>query len=46
MEEVSPLDTDEDVADDADMLAITTYEDADNYYSYDDFFVLRHSGRT
>ena len=37
MEEVSPLDTDEDVAYDADMLAITAYEDADNYYSYDDF---------
>ena len=40
MEEVSPLDTDKDVADDADMLAITAYEDADNYYRYDDFFFL------
>ncbi len=40
MEEVSPLDTDEDVADTVDMLAIAAYEDADNYYSYDDFSFL------
>ena len=40
MEEVSPLDTDEDVADNSDMLAITAYEDADNYYRYDDFSFL------
>ncbi len=31
MEEVSPLDTDKDVADNSDMLTITAYEDADNY---------------
>ena len=40
MEEVSPLDTDEDVADDADMLIINAYEDTDYYYSYDDFLFL------
>ena len=40
MEEVSPLDTDKDVADNSDMLAITACEDADNYYSYDDFLFL------
>ncbi len=40
MEEVSPLDTDEDVADNADMLAITACEEADNYYGYDDFSFL------
>jgi hypothetical protein len=40
MEEDTPLDNDKDVADDADMLAITAYEDADCYYSYDDFLFL------
>ncbi len=40
MEEVSPLDTDEDVPDTSNMLAITAYEDADNYYRYDDFSFL------
>ena len=42
MEEVSPLDTDEDVADNSDMLAITAYENADNYYRYDDFSFLEN----
>ena len=40
MVEVSPLDTDEDVADKSGMLAITACEDADNYYRYDDFLFL------
>jgi hypothetical protein len=40
MEEDTPLDNDEDVADDADMLAIIAYEDADCYYSHDDFLFL------
>ena len=36
----SPPGTDEDVADNSDMLAINAYEDANNYYSYDDFLFL------
>ncbi len=40
MEEVSTLDTDEDVADNSDMLAVTACEDADNYYKYHDFLFL------
>ena len=40
MEEVSPLDTDKDVADDADMLTVTVYEDTDYDYSYDDYLFL------
>jgi hypothetical protein len=42
MEEDTPSDNDQDVADadDADMIAITAYEDADCYYSYDDFSFL------
>ena len=44
MEEDTPSDNDKDDADDADMLALTANQDADCYYSYDDFSFLDTRG--